>query len=104
MWRQINTLGDGGRFALSLTHALTPCQPSAAARCAVYRPANCTDCSSILTAFTLVLELDNSANLARASHHHHLPGRPRALHLHYGNALISSHLLTLSPPSPLPGL
>lgn len=86
----------GDRLAVSLTHALTFCQPSAAARDAAYQPVKCPDCSSIRTDFTSVLDLDSSANLARASHLHH----PQVDSVHYGNALISSHLLTLGPRVP----
>lgn len=60
------------------------------------RPVKSPDCSGIWTAFISILELDSSADLARACHHH----CPQADPVHYtcttANALISSHLLTLS--------
>lgn len=76
-----DTLGGGEGVdspCHSPTHSHSACS-SAAARYAAYQPVKCPDYSSIRTDFTSVLELDSSANLARASHRHH----PQVGPVHY---------------------
>lgn len=65
---------------MSLTHALTLCPPIGSSQiCSIPTSQLSRLQSSIRTDFTSVLELDRSANLARASHRHH----PQVGPVHY---------------------